>query len=254
MLNILLIEDNYDDAEQTRLQLIKSGEPFNIDHVVSFGAAIDALESGGKTRYNMILLDLGLPDLKGQDMLNQALNTLKRYEIPVTVLTGLQDLTLMKSVKKSGVEFLYKDEVLLNNSGLLSALYSVLATNPHPNLSRGDQGSHLETRLAVLETNFANLKRDIEELKVEKLSARIAVIEENIHEFKFSLKTINETASQANAATNSRVDQLDKNRKEFALEKYKAQIQIVLLVAGGFVAAFLPKIIAFIQLWIDKIF
>jgi CheY-like chemotaxis protein len=92
--DILLVEDNPDDVELTRLAFAEAGEPHRL-HVVSDGAeAVDYLLGRGRHATRgatdlpaLVLLDLNLPRLDGREVLEaiRADDTTRR--LPVVVLT-----------------------------------------------------------------------------------------------------------------------------------------------------------------------
>ena len=88
-MKILLVEDNPGDARLV-IEAIKDAEDirFELDHVDRFSAAVDKLYGGD---YQLILLDLTLPDSQGAqtfEKMHQQFPT-----IPIVVLTGLEDET-----------------------------------------------------------------------------------------------------------------------------------------------------------------
>ena len=92
--DILLVEDNPDDVELTRLAFAEAGEPHRL-HVVSDGAeAVDYLLRRGRHAAReaadlpaLVLLDLNLPRLDGREVLQaiRADDTTRR--LPVVILT-----------------------------------------------------------------------------------------------------------------------------------------------------------------------
>ena len=92
--DILLVEDNPDDVELTRLAFAEAGEPHRL-HVVSDGAeAVEYLLGRGRHAGRgsadlpaLVLLDLNLPRLDGREVLQaiRADDTTRR--LPVVVLT-----------------------------------------------------------------------------------------------------------------------------------------------------------------------
>ncbi|MFH1850820.1 MAG: response regulator [Candidatus Neomarinimicrobiota bacterium] len=115
-INILLVEDNPSDARilQERLKEIRSGIQFGLTHVESLRAALEEL---GNSHYDIILLDLGLPDslgLEGLPPLKQ-----KKSSVPIVVLTGnYEDEKLaVEAVKEGAQDYLFKDQL---DSNLLS--------------------------------------------------------------------------------------------------------------------------------------
>ena len=91
---ILLVEDNPDDAELTRIAFEEAGSSHVIDHVGDGAEALDYLFGRGRHAARdgaslpaVVLLDLNLPKLSGREVL-QALRADPRTRgLPVVVLT-----------------------------------------------------------------------------------------------------------------------------------------------------------------------
>ena len=92
--DILLVEDNLDDVELTRLAFAEAGEPHRL-HVVSDGAeAVDYLLARGRHADRegaelpaLVLLDLNLPRLDGREVLQAIRADDTTRCLPVVVLT-----------------------------------------------------------------------------------------------------------------------------------------------------------------------
>ena len=92
--DILLVEDNPDDVELTRLAFVEAGEPHRL-HVVSDGAeALDYLLARGRHADRdpaglpaLVLLDLNLPRLDGHEVLQAIRAEDATRRLPVVVLT-----------------------------------------------------------------------------------------------------------------------------------------------------------------------
>ena len=92
--DILLVEDNPDDVELTRLAFAEAGEPHRL-HVVSDGAeAVDYLLARGRHADRdgaelpaLVLLDLNLPRLDGREVLQAIRADDATRCLPVVVLT-----------------------------------------------------------------------------------------------------------------------------------------------------------------------
>lgn len=99
-IRLLLVEDNPDDAEILSLMLQESPAlRFEIKYAESLAECLAALAGlEGRAEFDLVLLDLSLPDSVGMDTLRQVLRVAGR--VPVVLLTGLDDEAL-------GIEALY---------------------------------------------------------------------------------------------------------------------------------------------------
>lgn len=94
-MDILLVEDNWDDARLT-FEFLKDGD---IQHRLTWlwdgDEALQFLHRRGKfarvPRPDLILLDLGLPGVDGRDVLAQVKADSELSEIPVVVMTSSKD-------------------------------------------------------------------------------------------------------------------------------------------------------------------
>ena len=109
LIEVLLVEDDAIDRLLIERVLTKSRQPidFAADWVGSLSAAADCLS---KKEYDVVLLDLMLPDSDG-------LETIRRIEevnshIPIVVLTGLDDeQTGLLAIKAGAMDYLVKRQV-----------------------------------------------------------------------------------------------------------------------------------------------
>ncbi|MCG8568649.1 MAG: GGDEF domain-containing response regulator [Spirochaetes bacterium] len=112
-LQILLIEDNPDDIHyMLELFSILNNEALNEYQfkVITKGTISDSLDYLVENHVDVILLDLALPDNRGIECLEKFEEII--FEIPIIVLTGLNDQALAKKMVRSGVEdFLIKDTI-----------------------------------------------------------------------------------------------------------------------------------------------
>ncbi len=87
MINVLLVEDNASDARLIELELEQAPRgSFRVARVDRLGAA---LERAREDHFDILLLDLSLPDAHGLDTVRRARNQL--IDLPIVVLTGLDD-------------------------------------------------------------------------------------------------------------------------------------------------------------------
>ena len=118
---ILIIEDNPGDLFIVEEFLCERMSNMKITHFDNFKSAEAEIEKG--SRFDVILLDLTLPDLSGQKLITSVLGIAN--ECPVVVLTGYQDVDFSKLSISQGVsDYLLKDEL---NSAILfkSIIYSI---------------------------------------------------------------------------------------------------------------------------------
>jgi len=107
-LNILLIDDNPADCRLTKLTLAKS--PQAVDFAVEVAPSLgEGLQLLGNKRFDLVLLDLGLPDSKGLETVDKVYESYS--EIPIVVLTGLADEEMgIWAIKKGASDYLVKNK------------------------------------------------------------------------------------------------------------------------------------------------
>lgn len=107
-IKVLLVEDNPGDARLVREMLHEGGEAeFSIAHVEQLGEALERL---GEERFDVILLDLSLPDSHGLDTFIKVHD--RASEVPILVSTGLDDEALgVKAVQEGAQDYLVKGQV-----------------------------------------------------------------------------------------------------------------------------------------------
>jgi signal transduction histidine kinase len=113
---LLLIEDNPGDAKLFEHHLTTSRSeafpPATVTHVESLAAAVDELEV---EPYDLVLLDLGLPESSGLETLDRYNAAIEREEltpVPVVVLTGLKDDAVsVEAIERGAQDYLVKDNV-----------------------------------------------------------------------------------------------------------------------------------------------
>src|SRR5271168_1611538 len=99
-LKVLLVEDNPGDARLIRESLAETtGDPFDLEIADRLAPALRRLSDGG---IDALLLDLGLPDSKGQDTFDQAKAHAPR--VPIIVLTGLGDEAVALKMVQDGAQ------------------------------------------------------------------------------------------------------------------------------------------------------
>jgi two-component system, NarL family, sensor histidine kinase UhpB len=108
IIKILLIEDNPGDTKSI-IEMLKEADD-NRYEVVHTTRLDDGIKIIVKDDFDLILLDLGLPDSEGMDTFN-----IMKYnapDIPIIVLTGLkEDIFAVSTVGRGAQDYLVKDEI-----------------------------------------------------------------------------------------------------------------------------------------------
>lgn len=116
-LNVLLVEDIFVDAARVMEMLAHDAREyeFKVEHVRSGKEALDRLAVGP---YNVILLDLTLPDMRGMETVKTVVDAVP--EIPIVILSALGEEKLaIETVQSGAQDFLVKgkfDAALLGRS------------------------------------------------------------------------------------------------------------------------------------------
>jgi DNA-binding response OmpR family regulator len=106
-LQILLIEDSISDATlmQTRLRTVQEFD-FHVEHATRLEEGLTKLS---EQKFDVILLDLNLPDSSGLDTVKKTRETTNK--IPIIVLTGTDDRSLVSEAIESGADsYMVKDK------------------------------------------------------------------------------------------------------------------------------------------------
>jgi two-component sensor histidine kinase/CheY-like chemotaxis protein len=105
---VLLVEDNPGDVGLLREMLAQANSSrFELTHVERLGRALECLQEAS---FDLLLLDLSLPDAQGFDTFVRAYTHTQR--VPIIVMTGLDDEALaVKAVRKGAQDYLVKGQV-----------------------------------------------------------------------------------------------------------------------------------------------
>ncbi len=95
-IKVLLIEDNYEEATQVAQYLESVGFELDISET-----AVDGLLKLSAQQYDLLLLDLSLPDFSGFEVIKQINN---RTTIPIIVLSAHSDLEAKVQAFRFGVD------------------------------------------------------------------------------------------------------------------------------------------------------
>ena len=98
-MKILLVEDDAEDAEFLRLSLAQQNRSVALTCAGSVGEAVTALENG---QFDVVLLDLNLPDARGAECVERIRETDEL--MPVVVLSGQGDEDFAVEILNRGVQ------------------------------------------------------------------------------------------------------------------------------------------------------
>lgn len=133
MAKILLVEDEDFIRQLYKRQFEKAG--FVID---DFANGKTGLDAALKNTYDLILLDIMLPDVNGIDILKQVKESQQVGKTPVVMLTNLgQDDVIKEGFKYGATGYLIKaaytpDQVVQEVSNILTQQQASLPTTPPP--------------------------------------------------------------------------------------------------------------------------
>ncbi|MGE5681649.1 MAG: ATP-binding protein [Bacillota bacterium] len=107
-IKVLLIEDNIGDARLINEMMSDINNVLcRFDHAFRLSTGLEKLESNS---YDVVLLDLGLPDSKGLEALKKV-NAAAR-SLPIIIMTGLEDEALaVEAVKMGAQDYLLKMQI-----------------------------------------------------------------------------------------------------------------------------------------------
>jgi len=147
-IRILLVEDNPADSRLVREMLVDHGAgrmDIKMACVGSLGEAVQCLEDDV---FDVMLLDLALPDGHGLDLVAK-INRLASW-LPVVILTGLSDeIQAIKAVQEGAQDYLVKGEV--DGDILLRAIRYAIERKRFEKASRHtrDRGVHYDDKAGV---------------------------------------------------------------------------------------------------------
>jgi DNA-binding NarL/FixJ family response regulator len=104
---VLIVEDDPSDAKLVRSTLSVSVQRYDTEVADCISTAIERLQA---STFDVILLDMGLPDSQGIDTVSKVHN--EYPDIPIVVLTGLDDdETGIRAVQIGAQDYLVKGSV-----------------------------------------------------------------------------------------------------------------------------------------------
>ncbi|MBD2460593.1 response regulator [Oscillatoria sp. FACHB-1407] len=184
-MDILLIEDSAAEARFLH-EILKATIPlqFHLDHVKRLGDGVNCLT---QNHFNVVLLDLTLPDSQGLISIDTL--TSVAPQLPIVVLTNTNDNELaLEAVRQGAQDYLVKRQV--NGELLVRSLrYAIERKQASEALREANEALEVrvQERTAELETTNELLKQEIsshrqaqERLELAQKAAQIGTFEWNI--------------------------------------------------------------------------
>ena len=186
-LSIVVIEDNDGDFVLIEDYLIEIFQTVQIERCESYSDFEKFTHIEGGIPFDLILLDLHLPDLSGLDLIQKI--DAKNIKVPVIILTGYADTRLAKESLKLGIEdFLIKDEITT----------SILHKSIEFAFSRKQYVMHIEEQNKKLR-NIAWVQSHVVRAPLARVLGIINMIEDNkgnLEDLMFWLKQLRASSNE----------------------------------------------------------
>jgi HAMP domain-containing protein/CheY-like chemotaxis protein/GAF domain-containing protein len=156
--NLLVVED--DPNQRMSIEQLVGGGQVDVIGVGSGEAALEAIQA---RRFDCVIVDLGLPDLPGAELIERMRRTKGGEEVPIVVYTG-QDLTkaqerrLERMASTIIVKGVGSSERLLDETALF--LHRAIAAIPHEQqiiVDRRDDASIEGRRVLIVDDDVRNI-------------------------------------------------------------------------------------------------
>ena len=152
-MRILIIEDDTSLVSGLKKALVPAG--IAVDHETS---GLGALEVASSEPYSLIVLDLGLPDLPGQDVLRRLRDN--GCEVPILILTALGEVKdKVRCLNLGADDYLTKPFDLGEFEARVKALMRRSKGRPAPALKCGNLVFETSSATATLSGTLLSLRR-----------------------------------------------------------------------------------------------
>ncbi len=185
--NMLLVEDNL--AEARLLQEILKGTAFKKFDLVHVKRLWDAIAQLHKESFDIILLDLTLPDSQGLESLDALVK--QAPSLPIVVLTNTNDEELaVQAVRRGAQDYLVKRHI--NQDSLVRSLrYAIQRKQTAEALREANEilEQRVQERTHELETANKQLQREIEKRQQVQERLELAQKAGKIGTFEWNIQT-----------------------------------------------------------------
>jgi len=236
LIKVLLVEDDTVDSQLVKRVLASCSQPveFTVELAESLSEAIKCI---GNTEYNIVLLDLRLPDSSGIDTVRKVRKVNPR--LPIVVLTGLDDEeTGLLAIKNGATDYLVKGQSLENL--LVRTILYALEREKEKKLI-------LDTNRRLQETSqeLFMAKKKLEE-KAKALQEAHAKLELRVEERTTELSKANELLKKENT---------NRKQAEEALQASEANLRKVIVTSpDGIVIVNREGIVQFVNPAAESLF
>jgi len=182
-MRVLLIED--DSAAAQSIELMLKSEGFNI-YTTDLGE--EGVDLGKLYDYDIILLDLDLPDMPGFDVLKQL--RVSKVDTPVLILSGTTDTDIkVRGLGFGADDYLTKpfhtEELKIRIENLIETRRNIQEKFSHTSLPKNhkpiDFFSEIDDNFLRRLTVLIDSHLDDESLSIEDLSKKVAMSRSQIH-------------------------------------------------------------------------
>lgn len=110
LIKLLLVDDDAGDRKMVKLALSQFSDTINFD-IETAETLSETVENLKNKNYDVVILDLGLPDSRGVDTVQKTHEA--NPDVPIVVLTGLaNEETGLKALEKGAEDYLVKGKIL----------------------------------------------------------------------------------------------------------------------------------------------